>query len=64
MIEHQIMYESVESLYSTLETKLMLNINWNLNKNLKDTCMAEGKGEFHDHKNKGTHQPCVNNKWS
>ena len=35
--EHWVLYESVESLYCTLETNIALFANWNLNKNfLKD----------------------------
>ena len=31
--EHQVMYESAESLYCTSETNITLYVNWNLNKN-------------------------------
>ena len=30
--EHQILYGSIESLYSTPETNITLYVNWNLNK--------------------------------
>ena len=33
--EHQVLYESVESLYCTLDTNITLYVNWNLNKNLR-----------------------------